>query len=293
MTAKTIPPNLAELPCSQLKGIGPRLAERLAKCGIQTVQDLLFHLPSRYQDRTRITPIGLARPGDHVVIEATIISTELGHGRRRALLCHLQDETAKLTLRFFYFSDKQQQSLKSGLKLRCFGEIRGWGGEFEMIHPEYQYVNAHTPAPIEDCLTPIYPTTEGLTQHQLRSATEQALILLESGSLPDYLPLPLLEEMNFPNLATALRYVHRPPSDAPVTELLAGTHPTQQRLSFEELIAHHLTLRRLSAGRSEAEQQAPRDLFDRRDWCAKRKGRNCVGGDRWGFAGDARLQHTR
>lgn len=245
MAEKSLSYNLAEYPCTQLKGIGTRLAERLAKCGIHTVQDLLFHLPSRYQDRTRITPIREARTGDHVVIEGAITSTELSRGRRRSLLCHLVDSTGYLTLRFFYFTEKQQQSLKNGLKLRCFGEVRGWGRELEMIHPEYQYVNANTPLSIEDCLTPVYPTTEGLNQRQLRLATDLALDFLANDQLPDYLPSSLLHEMNMPKLADALRYVHRPPPDANVTELLAGTHPAQQRLSFEELVAHHLTLRRL------------------------------------------------
>lgn len=246
MATKTTPYNLTEISCTKLQGIGPRLAQYLSKCGIYSAQDLLFHLPSRYQDRTRITPIKQARPGDQVVIEATIERVEISRNRRPALLCHLQDGTSSLTLRFFHYSEKQQWSLKPGLRLRCFGEIRGWGGEYEMIHPEYEFVNAHTPPPKQDCLTPIYPTTEGLTQRHWRLATEQVLTLLtDNAVLPDYLPKSLLQDLQLPNLVMALRYVHRPPPDAPVAELLAGTHPAQQRLAFEELLAHHLCLRRL------------------------------------------------
>lgn len=245
MTTKTTHCALAKLSCTDLQGIGSRLAQYLLKCGIETVQDLLFHLPSRYQDRTRVTPLRQLRPGDHVVIEATIEATEISRGRRPSLLCHLSDPTGSLTLRFFYYSEKQQLSLRKGSRLRCFGEVRGWGGEFEMIHPEYEYLHVNSPALLDDRLTPIYPTTEGLTQRHLRAATEQALQLLDEESLPDYLPASLQQEMNLPSLAEALRYVHRPPPDAAVPQLLAGTHPAQQRLAFEELMAHHLCLRRL------------------------------------------------
>jgi len=237
--------DLSQIPCTKLKGVGERLAEHLERCGIQSVQDLLFHLPLRYEDRTRITSIGSARPGDHVVIQGTIELTDVSYGRRRSLLCQLWDGTGYITLRFFHFSLKQQESLRKGAILRCFGEIRGWHKELEMIHPEYQFVSNNTPLKVDNVLTPVYPTTEGLAQRQLRMLTEQALNLLkEESHLPDYLA-PFLQQTQFPSLEKALRYVHRPPPDAPVEQLLAGNHPAQQRLAFEELLAHHLSLRRL------------------------------------------------
>lgn len=221
------------------------MAERLNHCGLNTVQDLLFHLPFRYQDRTRITPLARVRLGDQVVIEAVIEGTEITRGQRPSLLCHLTDGTGHLTLRFFHFSPRQQQSLKKGARLRCFGEIRGWG-EYEMIHPEYEYVNPSTPPLQHDSLTPVYPTTEGLSQKVLRLVTDQALALLtEDAALPDYLPATIMHDLGLPDLITALRYVHRPPPNADVVQLMAGTHPAQQRLSFEELMAHHLSLRQL------------------------------------------------
>lgn len=246
MATKTTPFPLASIPCSKLKGIGPKLAENLTKYGIYNVQDLLFHLPTRYQDRTRITPIRQARLGDHVVIEGNITAVEVSRGRKPSLLCHLLDTTGHLTLRFFHFSDKQRQSLSNGVRLRCFGEIRGWGHQYELIHPEYEFVNDHTPPLREDCLTPIYPLTDGLTQRHFRIATDQALDFLnEEHVLPDYIPESLLEELQLPSLIAALRYVHRPPPQNSVAELLAGTHPVQQRLAFEELMAHQLCLRKL------------------------------------------------
>lgn len=250
--------DLASLPCTTLTGVGARLAQYLDRCGIQTLQDLLFHLPLRYQDRTRITPMGSARAGDHIVVEGTIELVEVSRGRRQSLLCQLWDGTGYLMLRFFHFTAKQQQSLQRGVKLRCFGEVRGWKREIEMIHPEYQFVSAYAPMSIEECLTPVYPTTEGLTQRNLRMLTDQALAMLKDETiLPDYLPSELLQHAKFPSLATALRYVHRPPPDAPVTQLLAGTHPAQQRLAFEELLAHHLSLRRL---RQEVQHHAAPEL---------------------------------
>ncbi len=234
------------LPCASLKGVGDRVAECLAKCGLHTVQDLLFHLPLRYEDRTQITPIRQIRLGDHVVVEGKIITADIKQGRRKALLCCISDGTGFLTLRFFHFSVKQQQSFVSGRTLRCFGEIRGWSAEQEMIHPEYQFVNAQTPLPVEQSLTPVYPTTEGLSQKTLRGLTEQALsIIKENNLLIDLLPINLLPNSLALNLHEAICYVHRPPPDAPVDQLLAGTHPSQQRLAFEELLAHHLSLRRL------------------------------------------------
>lgn len=245
METKAIHYDLAKLPCRKLDGVGPRLAELLAGYGLNTVQDLLFHLPFRYQDRTRITPIGQIRSGDHVMIEGAVELAEVSRTRRPSLLVRLWDGTGYLTLRFFHFTAGQQRMFQRGVLLRCFGEARGWAGQFEMIHPEYQQVTPNKPPQPQDCLTPIYSTTEGITQRLLRQLTDQALELLEDGRLPEYLPDTILNTIQLPNLAEAIRYVHRPPPDAPVNLLLQGAHPAQQRLAFEELLVHHLSLRRL------------------------------------------------
>ena len=232
-------------PVTSLRGVGARSAERLHKLGIQTVQDLLFHLPLRYQDRTRIVPIGALRPGDEAVVEGVVELTEVVMRRRRMLLCSIADGTGALLLRFFYFNAAQQLALTRGVRLRCFGEVRAGPSSLEMIHPEYRRVEDTAVAAADEHLTPIYPTTEGLHQLSLRALTDQALERLQHETLNEWLPAPVLRQFKLPALAAALRYVHRPPPEAALAALEAGTHPAQQRLAFEELLAHHLSLRRL------------------------------------------------
>lgn len=239
-------PTLDAIPCASLKGVGPKMAQRLAQYGITSVQDILFHLPLRYQDRTRIVPIGSLRHGDQAVIEGIIEHSEVIRKRRAVLVCRLRDGTGFINLRFFHFNPVQKNTLSRGSRLRCFGEVRGWGSELEIIHPEYRRVNADILVPVEEALTPIYPTTEGLSQTSWRQLTQQALYLLEQGNqVNDYLPAAILKDLNLPSLITALRYIHRPPPEAPINLLEEGKHPAQQRLVFEELLAHQLSLRRL------------------------------------------------
>ena len=239
--------SLDQIPVSHLKGVGPKSAERLAKLGIQSVQDVLFHLPLRYQDRTRVVPIGSLRHGDQVVIEGEVELSDIRFGRRRSLLVRVSDGTGAIILRFFHFSAAQRAALGKGVSLRCFGEVRNGPGGYEMVHPEYQQVDAGEEAGMQQELTPIYPTTEGLHQLSLRSLTDQALELLDAGPdrLSELLPDVLLQAMRLPSLSEAIHYLHRPPADAPQEQLLDGVHPTQQRLIFEELLAHQISLRQL------------------------------------------------
>jgi ATP-dependent DNA helicase RecG len=221
------------------------MAERLKKLHIHSVQDLLFHLPLRYQDRTRITPIGALRPGDEVVIEGEVQLTEVKFGRRRMLLTRLCDGTGSLTLRFFHFNSAQQQSLAPGTRLRCFGEVRGGTATLEMVHPEFRRVLGGE-AGVEEHLTPIYPTTEGLQMPGLRKLIDQALTLLQEGrlALPDLIP-PALLPPGMGRLRESLLSLHRPTPDIALSQLTDGAHPAQQRLAFEELLAHQLSLRLL------------------------------------------------
>jgi ATP-dependent DNA helicase RecG len=232
-------------PVTSLKGVGPSIAQKLEKLNILTVGDLLFHLPLRYQDRTRIVPIGSLRPGAEAVIEGEILLTEIAYRKRRTLLCRIADGSGSMTLRFFHFSEAQKQALSRGLKLRCFGEVRLSGRDLEMIHPEYRYINDGVHA-VAEHLTPIYPATEGVSQIKMRDLTAQALQRLAGGGRPtELLPATVLAQLRLPVLAEALAYVHRPPPEAPLVELEQGLHPAQQRLVFEELLAHHLALREL------------------------------------------------
>jgi len=249
MDSPAITDNLDRLPVTVLKGVGPRVAGRLERLGLRTVQDVLFHLPLRYEDRTRVVPMGSLRPGDQAVVQGDVELAEVHFGRRRSLLVRIADGTGFLTLRFFHFNAAQQAGLNRGAGIRCYGEVRAGPLTAEMIHPEYRLIDALQPVPVEEHLTPVYPATEGVHQLTLRALTAQALSYLGDGHaaarITDWLPDTLLAPCRMTSLQQALRYVHRPPPDASLELLAEGRHPAQQRLAFEELLAHHLSLRRL------------------------------------------------
>ena len=246
---------LAAVSVTALKGVGAALAEKLARVGLETLQDVLFHLPLRYQDRTRIVPIGELRPGQDAVVEGTVVGADVVMGRRRSLLVRLQDGSGSLSLRFYHFSQAQKEGLKRGTQVRCYGEVRPGSSGLEIYHPEYRALSASEPIAVEQTLTPIYPSTEGLTQQRLRSLSEQALARLGPQSLPDWLPRELARDYRLSPLDQALRYLHRPPPDADQAELAEGRHWAQHRLAFEELLTHQLSLQRLRE--SVRAQQAP------------------------------------
>lgn len=231
-------PDLAQLPVTALKGIGTQMADKLARLQLRTVEDVLFHLPLRYMDRTRITPIAALQPMANVVIEGEIRGSDVVYGRRRSLVCRLQDATGLITLRFFHFSAAQKQQLTRGVRLRCYGESRRGASGLELYHPEYEFVSAGQPQPLGTHLTPVYPTTEGVTQQRLRSLAQQALGLMSEHTLRDLLPVTDTDV----DLMQTLAYLHHPPREAPLQQLMDGCHPYQQRLAFEELLAHHLSM---------------------------------------------------
>ena len=226
---------------TQLKGVGSQIATKLARLGLFSVQDVLFHLPTRYVDRTRVTPLGALQPESDVVIEGEVKACDVVFGRRRSLMCKLQDNTGTVALRFFHFSSAQKNNLSPGTRLRCFGEVRRGAAGLEIYHPEYQFLDKH-PTPLEQTLTPVYPTVEGINQTRLRSITQQALSLLKRGTLKELLPDNATRAMP---LADALQFIHSPPTDADIHQLADHRHPAQQRLAFEELLAHNLSLLRL------------------------------------------------
>lgn len=237
---------LCNIPVTTLSGIGPKLAEKLAQLHIYHLQDLIFHLPLRYQDRTRLVPIAQARLGQDVMLQGEIIQSQVVFGRRRSLVCHIRDDSGILALRLFHFSNAQKHSLKAGATIRCFGEVRSGQSGTEMIHPEYQLVRKGAALNLEDRLTPVYPTTEGLHQLRLRKLISQALLLLDSKyTLSEWIPENILHQLGYPSLSEAIRYLHHPPTSARTDELKEGMHPCQQRLAFEELLSHRLCLRRI------------------------------------------------
>ncbi|MBE9564725.1 MAG: ATP-dependent DNA helicase RecG [Proteobacteria bacterium] len=226
-----------------LKGVGPAVAEKLKRLEIYNVQDVLFHLPIRYEDRTNLTPIGSLQPGQQALVEGVINHCEIKFGGRgrRSLLCHFSDNTGAVVLRFFHFNKAQQNNLSSGTRLRCFGEARRGASRLEMVHPEYTVVQENS-AIVEQSLTPVYPKTEGVHQTLLKKISSQVLAGINQGHLVDWLPEQVKKENGFPDLAIALSGVHRPHKDENISALNACKTKAQQRLLFEELLAHQLSL---------------------------------------------------
>jgi ATP-dependent DNA helicase RecG len=232
---------IAHLSVRELHGVGPKLANKLADYGVHRAEDLLFHLPLRYQDRTRVTPIAAAREGTDVVVEGEVRAADIVFGRRRSLVARIQDGSGTLTLRFFHFSAAQKSSMQPGTRLRCFGQVRRGSSGLEMYHPEYRQVEGED-VPVEDALTPIYPTTAGIGQNQWRKLCAQALLQLQREPVSELLP----PSDKYPyELSRALQYLHAPPPDASLDLLREGRHPAQLRLALEELVAHNLSLQRL------------------------------------------------
>ena len=237
---------LSAIPVTTLKGVGGALSDKLAKIGIHNIQDLLFHLPLRYQDRTRITPVGSLQLDGDAVIQGTVAASDIVTGRRRSLLCRINDGTGSISLRFYHFTGAQRNNLKPGAEIRCFGEPRRGATGLEMYHPECKVVNPDQSMDVEENLTPVYPATEGLTQQRIRSLCEQALKLLANeDSLQEWLPLDIRQQYQLTSLVDAVKLLHRPPPNVSLTLLGEGRHPAQRRLAFEELLAHNLSLQKV------------------------------------------------
>ncbi|RBW51097.1 ATP-dependent DNA helicase RecG [Marinobacter sp. F3R11] len=234
--------SLDEIPVTELKGVGNALAEKLARLGIESLQDLLFHLPHRYEDRTRIVPMGSLRVGDVAVVEGEVMKADLVMGRRRSLQVTLKDSSGFLVMRFFHFNAAQKNQLAEGSRVRCFGEVRPGRAGYEFYHPEYQVNPPPMPGDGQATLTPVYPLTEGIQQPRVRGLCQQALGYLQRHPIRDWLPLELLAEFQLPGITEAVQLVHSPPTNAPVHLLMEGRHPAQQRLVMEELLAHQLSM---------------------------------------------------
>jgi len=236
-------PALDTVPITKLKGVGAAVAEKLASLGMHNVQDVLFHLPYRYQDRTQLAKIGSLRAGDEAVVSVEVVLADVVFRRRRSLMVRVNDGTGSLMLRFFHFTGQQVKQFTPGTRLQCFGEVRHGPSMLEMVHPEYRLQTQGVS--LEETLTPFYPATEGVQQPTLRKLSDQALNYLKAHSLVDWIPQDLLRDFDLPDLVTALRMVHRPTPGSDVSALMSGLHPAHRRLALEELIAHRLGLRLL------------------------------------------------
>lgn len=221
----------------QLQGVGTASAALLEKLNIFTTDDLLFHLPRDYEDRSTIIPMNQLVVGRSYLLEGTVSSIDFPPGKRKSMAVLLEDDFGKVTLRFYHIYKALINKMRSGNRLRVFGEVRVGARGLELYHPEIQQINAQTALP-KTRLTAIYPSTEGLTQAKLREYVRQALEQ-HSENLPELLPEKFT---NGYALKEALEYIHEPPIDANMQQLMQGSHPAQQRLIFEELVAHQISL---------------------------------------------------
>ena len=231
---------LGSMPVTKLKGVGPKMAEKLHDFGLRTVQDVLFHLPLRYEDRTRVYNIADVHHGLHATVVAQVISADIKFGKRRSLVVKVSDETGGLSCRFFFFSAAQKKQFIPGTRVRIFGEMRRGLNGLEVVHPEYKIVQDDAPIAVAESLTPVYPATDGIKQITLRNLTESALQELDKGALTELFPTGLYDQQV--SLRDALYLVHRPPPNVTMELLTEGKHPAQHRLILEELIAHHLSI---------------------------------------------------
>ena len=240
--------HLASLPVTQLKGVGAKLAEKLGRLGIETLQDLLFHLPLRYIDKTRLYPIGGLMPGMDAFIEGTIVSNQIAYGKKRSLFCRLRDNSGSIGLRFYHFPASIKNQLTVGTDIRCFGEARRGASGLEIYHPEFELLKTDQKPPLPTELTPVYPSTEGLHANRIRQLCAQALEYLARTTVDDWLPPEILNTFSppLPDLKTALTHLHLPKTPDNIDDWMQqrdqGKLPAQIRLAFEELLSHHLAL---------------------------------------------------
>ncbi|KRE85563.1 ATP-dependent DNA helicase RecG [Rhodanobacter sp. Soil772] len=235
-------------PVGALPGVGPALVASLARLGLERVQDLWFHLPLRYEDKTRITAIADLRVGERAQVEGVVEAVERGFRYRPQLKVAIGDASRQtLLLRFFHFNRAQAEQLLPGTRLLCYGEVRHGAQGLEMVHPNYQRLSGEAAATVDELLSPVYPTTEGLGPKRLAGVIGKALALLPPAAQLELIPPELCARHGLTSLRDALLYVHRPPPDAHLGQLMLGQHPAQQRLAFEELLTQHLSLKRMRA----------------------------------------------
>ncbi|EGG4864769.1 TPA: OB-fold nucleic acid binding domain-containing protein, partial [Salmonella enterica subsp. enterica serovar Derby] len=237
---------LDAVPLNSLTGVGAAQSSKLAKIGLHTVQDLLLHLPLRYEDRTHLYPIGELLPGIYATVEGEVLNCNITFGGRRMMTCQISDGSGILTMRFFNFNAAMKNSLATGRRVLAYGEAKRGKYGAEMIHPEYRLQGDLSTPELQETLTPVYPTTEGVKQATLRKLTDQALELLDTCAIAELLPPELAQGMM--SLPEALRTLHRPPPTLQLADLETGKHPAQRRLILEELLAHNLSMLALRAG---------------------------------------------
>ncbi|HDR9698175.1 ATP-dependent DNA helicase RecG [Burkholderia aenigmatica] len=221
-----------------------KTVDKLAKLGLTRSIDLVLHLPMRYEDETTLTPIGELLPGGIAQAEGVVFDNEVAYRPRRQLVVKIQDDDGEhLVLRFLNFYGSQVKQMAVGQRLRVRGDVRGGFFGMEMVHPAVRVVEADAPLP--QVLTPVYPSTAGVSQAYLRKAIENAV---ERTPLPELLPPEIQRDyllpLDVPSLEQAVRILHHPRVDSDEAALMDGSHPAWTRIKFEELLAQQLSLKR-------------------------------------------------
>ena len=231
-----------------LKGVGQKGLIKLNKIGINSIEDLLFHLPIRYNDKTKLSKIADLEPGKKLLFEGRIEKANVIFFKKRMFVVRISDETGSVQLRFFYFNKSQMSNFSVGKNVRCFGELRAASNTKEVVHPECLFYDKIKP-PIDEFLTPVYPLTEGLYQHSLRNFIKQSLGFLKSGKiiLPELLPTNVLKKYNLVDINSALSNIHNPRKNISHEELIDSRNQNKKRLVFEELLAHQLVFKQIRA----------------------------------------------
>lgn len=230
-----------------LKGIGEKGLIKLNRIGIRTIEDLLFHLPIRYQDRTKITNISETIPGKMYFIEGIIEKTSVIFYKKRMHIVRISDGTETMQLRFFYFNKNQIKNFEIGASIRCYGDVRNINNIKEIIHPEYQFFDKKYPPELDDYFTPVYPLTDGLHQSSLRNFIKQSLALLKSKEIlfPEILSKEILKKYNLVDINSAIYNIHMPNKKISYESLVNSENKNKKRLVFEELLAHQLVFKRI------------------------------------------------
>jgi len=249
-----------------LKGVGPKIASKLEKLNIFTQDDLLFHLPSRYEDRTSIKSLNSLKIGESSLIQGKILSSQIKIGNKRSLIVQISDNSSIINLRFFYFSQSQQNSFISNKTLRCFGEVRRGPKSLEMVHPEYQFVEENESLVENGYLTPVYPIVDGLSQKLIRSLASDLLKKLQTNkiNIPNLIPTSLCTQFSLINIQHAIAELHQPIPKTNLQKIYEFKDPAHIRLIFEELLAHQLSIRKIKLSakkKSSPRFKTPKDLL--------------------------------
>ncbi len=228
-----------------LPGVGPQVAQRLAAAGIERLQDFWFWLPRSYEDRTRVAPIASLAQGERAMVEGRVEAVEKGFRFRPQLKVAISDDSGDtLVLRFFHFHAGQVAQFTNGAWVRCYGEARQAGMSMEMVHPSYRRISESERGEVAERLDPVYPAIEGVGPARVAQLVQAALAQLPPSEEFELLPAQLRAELKLPDLGKALRFVHAPSVGTDLAALSEGRHPARRRLALEELLAHHLSLRR-------------------------------------------------